>query len=155
MQTTFEEWRGARPTASGRATRPPAPAQHGTAVVGSPVELPSDRVYSFAQMKRLEAVARPDGQRRPPSVVGSVKSFRSVITTEEQVAALDRQVSKMADRQKHMEAKLEQILELLKAGSSGPPQKADGPATASQTQDARGPSANRPPPSSGTNQRSS
>jgi hypothetical protein len=63
---------------------------------------------------------------RAPSEVGSIHSFRSFRTTEEQVNALEERMERYEEAQKETNVKLDQVLALLaknvaaNAGSSDP-----------------------------------
>lgn len=78
--------------------------------------IPTGGVLSYNQMKRINS-----GGARPPSEVGSIRSFRSVQTVEEQVGKLENQVQELAEAQQQMETKIDQILSLL----SGSQEKKD------------------------------
>lgn len=83
--------------------------------------LPTDGVMSYNQMRRVST-----GGVRPPSEVGSVRSFRSVLTVEDQVNMLEDKVQGIVENQKKMDAKIDQILALL-ATKEAPPKARGGP----------------------------
>jgi len=98
MQASFEEWKKNR-DGRGRPSppRPRAPSVTSRVALAIPSEEPSSSgVYSYNQMKRVEK----GPSHRPPSEVGSVRSYRSVMTVEEQVSALERKVDDLITAQK-------------------------------------------------------
>lgn len=89
------------PSTSYVATQPAAEARTSTGVL------------SYNQMKRLSG-----GGGRPPSEVGSIRSFKSVQTVEEQVTQLEETVRKLQLNQEETNDKLDQVLKLLSTQSS-------------------------------------
>lgn len=71
---------------------------------------PAAGVLSYSQMRRVGG-----GGNKPPSEVGSIRSFRSVQTIEEQVDRLEGDVEGLKKAQQETNTKLDQIISLLAA----------------------------------------
>jgi hypothetical protein len=126
MHNSFKEWQAKR---DGKALNPShgsPPSRREPVLASSRVstsrgkgEITTDGVYSYNQMVRLEK----GKSYRPPSEVGTVRSVRSVMTVEEQVDDLSRQVVETKESVKRLEeqtektqALLQEILTSLKTG---------------------------------------
>lgn len=69
-----------------------------------------NEIQSFGQMVRLSGTI----PGRPASAVGSVRSYRSVMTVEEQVTAVERQVEEVKEEVQSIKTALEENTKLLK-----------------------------------------
>lgn len=109
MLSGYQEWvekKGGRMDGQGKGKHPARPMRVSTVQTREPA--PSGGVMSYNQMRRLSSSGA-----RPPSEVGSIRSFRSVQTVEEQVNQLEEKVQDLAATQQEMDAKLNQILTIL------------------------------------------
>jgi len=120
MHSSFDSWkekRGKRGEKA-RAGVDLRPVTSRVRVMSIEGEGTSDGVQSFNQMMRTN---RPPSER-PASGLGSVRSFRSVMTVEEQVNAVEARMERVEEKVESIQEKLEennkllaQVLESLKA----------------------------------------
>lgn len=123
MFTSFEEWKKVR---EGRAPAPAGPPPSRSistrAALKARVEPGStDDVLSFNQMKRQATMTKG----RPTSEIGSIRSYQSVATVEEQVMDLESRVDKLTRAQEaaslqqaETQALLREILQRMEGASS-------------------------------------
>jgi hypothetical protein len=112
MHSSFSEWKKRRDT-RGAGDKPSSQAGPNTSRVKTfPERGPESLsgVQSFGQMVRTSQ----ERKGRPASEVGSVRSYRSVMTVEEQVTEVERQVKEMKEELEEMKAKTEETNTLLK-----------------------------------------
>jgi len=112
MHSTFDEWKKRREGRAGggstKGGKGPVTSRVKTFPEGQPES--SSGVQSYNQMMR---VARERGAR-PPSEVGSVRSYRSVMTVEEQVGEVERQLEEVKEDIQEMKAQAAETHALLK-----------------------------------------
>jgi hypothetical protein len=73
-----------------------------------PEAAPSGGVLSYNQARRMS-----QGKNKAPSEVGSIRSYRSVLTTEEQIRSLEEQVSDLSQQQQDTKLMVEKILAIM------------------------------------------
>lgn len=111
MHRTFQEWQNQKDRARNerkgktydRTTTSRVHTTHPTYPVGS------DGIASLNQVMRESQLS----QRRPASEVGSIRSFRSVMTVEEQVGTLERKVEELETKIDSVQAQSEKTNQLL------------------------------------------
>lgn len=110
MLTNYQDWQKKRNEGvRGKGKDRARPAEGRPQIIPKESQGGASGVLSYNQMKRMSA----GGSIRAPSEVGSIRSFRSVQTIEEQVSQLEDRVQGLADNQKEIDTKLDQILLLL------------------------------------------
>lgn len=107
MLSNFQEWQDKRNRGkSGREKHQAGPGTYATFPQSE--SSPTGGVMSYNQMSRVSQV-----HGRPPSVVGSVRSFRSVRTVEERVEQLECTMDSIVKTQEEMNQTQAQILSQL------------------------------------------
>lgn len=125
LHSSYSEWKAAK-DGKRRIPAPLSPTKEdrmSTTIEARGPFTPTGGVDSFSSMMRAE---QRSGYR-PPSQVGSVRSFRSIRTTEEEIDALTQRVERTEQREREISDKLDQVLALLSQSSitpkDGKPQK--------------------------------
>jgi len=113
MYSSYESWKQSRDSrgAPTRSVQAPGSTSGRIATIPPKESPPTDGVYSYNQYKRLERATSV----KPPSRVGSVRSYQSVLTVEEQVNALEAKVDEMLRAQEEAKRREAQTRELLTA----------------------------------------
>lgn len=121
MITTFDQWKKGKGGPAGTSTPkgPSSSSGHRAVTSPAPQERVTGGVLSYSQMTRM---AR-NPSIKSPSEVGSVRSYRSVMTVEEQVSTLDSKVDALMEANRETQRLLQQLLQdkknQSKAGPSG------------------------------------
>lgn len=114
INTSFVEWKRSRGGGDKRKGGRPSSASGSRPFTysGKGPSSPTGGVHSFSSMQRAERGA----SYRPPSEVGSVRSHRSTVTMEEDIEVLHSRVDSLVSKQEETNAKLDAIIEALRAG---------------------------------------
>lgn len=110
MHSSFSEWKKAQKGDTGASGGTPRSNLASSRFTVEPRKETVSGVYSYNQMKRLDK----GPSVRPPSVIGSIRSIRSVLTVEEQVTELEKKVDLLIEAQ-HEAAEREKVTQLLLA----------------------------------------
>lgn len=123
ITTSFNDWKKSREARSGSGAKQTAPRTQDRPLsfVGKYPTSTTGGVDSFNSMKRAEK----GKEFRPPSEVGSVRSFRSIATTEEQIEGMEQRLNKVEEGQNELSAKLDQILAVLSTSQATASAKAE------------------------------
>lgn len=111
LNSSYAQWKAERDQKRGKPTTASSVRGPSSRVETSrqSAEHTQDGVYSFNQMKRVER----ERKGRPASEVGSIRSFQSVMTVEEQVNSLEKTVETIEERMGEQEKQLTQQNQLL------------------------------------------